>query len=356
MREIKIDILESGEIDAHLDRHFSEFIKESDNGTIFHAVGWNQIVQQIFQTRLYLLLARNKETLLGFMPVHLIRIDSRRVNAYSPPGSYEVPYGGPVFRKGLSYEDCSNILNVLLDATARIGKGISIHLHTSPNSALIGNTYSKDSRICETGLVFLEPSLDDIWMGLQTMRRRNVRKAKKNGVVLQWGGCELLDHYYPMVQELSRKTGITMQPKSYYHSVLSHFSPHDEARLYLTQYNGEYLSGGIFLRFGKKGYYWHGAAYAHGERLGQNELIHWSVIEWLKESGCSMYDMVVIERDRLPDIAFFKMGFVGEIVPYEYICFAPFKNKIYRGIHYLRSPSDMSKYLSGILGRSIRSQ
>jgi hypothetical protein len=116
-------------------------------------------------------------------------------------------------------------------------------------------------------------------------------KATKNKVLLQWGGCELLDHYYPMVQELSRKTGITMQPKSYYHSVLSRFSPHDEAGLYLIQHKGKYLSGGIFLRFGKKGYYWHGAAYIHGKRL-------------------------------------------GHII-----------NRLYRSMHYLTHPSDVSRYL-----------
>ena len=82
--------------------------------------------------------------------------------------------------------------------------------------------------------------------------------------------------------------------------------------------------------------------------MGQNELIQWHVIQWLKTSGCRMYDMVGIEKERLPNIALFKMGFVGEMLPFEYIHFTPLRNRLYRGVYYLTRPLEAGRYLAGV--------
>ncbi|MFX1495487.1 MAG: lipid II:glycine glycyltransferase FemX [Promethearchaeota archaeon] len=184
-------------------------------------------------------------------------------------------------------------------------------------------------------------------MGIKSKRRNMIRKAEKSHVEIAWGGCELLDDYYPMVMALSKKSGIRLQPEDFYKKVLERFGPSDEARIYLTRDKGEYLSGGIFLRFGEKGYYWHGASYPGMKNLGQNELIQWHVIQWLKTSGCSAYDMIGIEQERLPHIALFKLGFVNEIAPFEYIRFTPLRNKLYRGVYYLTRPQEAGRYLAG---------
>ena len=347
-RDIKIRCLISGEIDSDLQGYLSAFIKNSHNGTIFHTIEWNRIIREIFQTDFYLLLAENHETILGMMPLHLVRMDPLRVNAYSPPRFFEVPYGGPAFKKGLSYQECSNILEMFLDKTSYIENGISIYLHTAPNPDLIGNAYQEKSRILETGFVLLDPSLDDIWMGIKSKRRNMIRKAEKSQVTVSWGGRELLDDYYPMAVELSKRSGIRLQPKDYYKRVLERFGPGDEARIYLAKYQGRYLSGGIFLRFGEKGYYWHGASYPGMKNMGQNELIQWQVIQWLKASGCTLYDMIGIEKERLPHIALFKLGFVNEIASFEYIHFTPLKNKLYRSVYYLTRPQEAGRYLAGV--------
>ena len=196
IRDMEVRILRSSDIGPDIQNDLSAIVKGSDNGTIFHTIGWNRIIQEIFQTEFYLFLAESGEKILGMMPLHLMRIDHLRVNAYSPPRFFEVPYGGPVFIKSLSYEDCSRILNKFLDKASDMENGISIHLHTAPNLALIVNAYCYKSKILETGFVLLEPSLDDIWMGIKSKRRNMIRKAEKNQITISWGGMELLDDYY----------------------------------------------------------------------------------------------------------------------------------------------------------------
>jgi len=176
---LTVHIYGSMDLSPDLRKGLSQLVHEGRNGTIFHTPEWNDIVRRIFQTEFLLMVAERAGTILGMMPLHLFRIDSLRMNAFSPPRFLEVPYGGPVFKEGLSYGECSDILRRFLDRASLLENGISIHLHTAPDPSLIGKACGEKSNIMQTGFVLLEPSLHDIWMGISSKRRNMIRKAEK---------------------------------------------------------------------------------------------------------------------------------------------------------------------------------
>jgi len=47
-------------------------------------------------------------------------------------------------------------------------------------------------------------------------------------------------------------------------------------------------------------------------------------MKWAKQSGAKYYDLCVVEPERLPNIARFKLGFSKNIVPFYYLTKRPF--------------------------------
>ena len=117
-----------------------------------------------------------------------------------------------------------------------------------------------------------------------------------------------------------------------YARVLETFWQSDAARVYLAFQDGQPLAGGIFLRFGSTAYYWHGANASGAPNLGQGELIQWHVIQWAKEKGCRWYDLVGVEKERLPRIAEFKLGFSRNLVPFRFVGHTPLRIRVLRRI------------------------
>ena len=128
------------------------------------------------------------------------------------------------------------------------------------------------------------------------------------------------------------RTSLKIQPKSYYQAILQCFGTNDQVRLYIAFHKGRALTGGIFLRYGPGCYYWVGATADNVSNLGRGELIQWQVIQWVKEAGCQWYDLVGIERDRLPHIARFKLGFTNDIRRFHHVAIGTIPGRLIRRI------------------------
>jgi lipid II:glycine glycyltransferase (peptidoglycan interpeptide bridge formation enzyme) len=157
-----------------------------------------------------------------------------------------------------------------------------------------------------------------------------IRKAERAGVEVRTAGAELVGCYYGLVRQMVERTGITLHPVEYYRRVLNVFGARGQALLLLAYVDKQAVSGGIFLRFGDAAYYWHGATATGAPNRGQGELLQWQAIRWAKQAGCSWYDLVVIERDRLPQIARFKLGFSQKSVPFYEIAHIRFVDRVVR--------------------------
>jgi len=209
--------------------------------------------------------------------------------------------------------------------------GIIVSIFNSPENTDWVTASPFKARRFESVYVDLSLSLEDIWKSSLDGKRRNmIRKAEKKGVEIEVGGPEKLDIYYELVKQMTERANIALHPMEYYRRILECFSPKHKARLYLAHYKGKFMAGGIFLIYGPFCYYWHGATGTNVENLGQGELLQWQVIQWGKEAGCKWYDLVGVERDRLPNIAEFKLGFTHHLVPFYHVEFGRLVNRAVR--------------------------
>ena len=330
--EMALHIEQVGLADNEIISSIDAWLAKCPAATIYHTTEWNLIVRDVFGTTCRYFLAYNQGNLVGVLPCHFVRPGRWVTICYSPPRTYEVSYGGPV-ATGVQYAQvCKNLVKTA--AHAKIGAVVSI-FNSPQNTEWATLTGWKKVTPFESAYVDLEPPLDEIWSSSLNGNRRNmIRKAGKKGVEVRDLGLDGLDQYYDLVEQMAERAGLRLQPKSYYLRILDTFGPRDQARLYLAFHDDVALAGGIFLRYQKMCYYWVGATGSRSKNLGQGELLQWQVIQWAKEAGCRWYDLVGVERERLPHIARFKLGFTNHIVTFHHVGYATTLSRVIRRIEH----------------------
>lgn len=315
--------------DGGLLERLAAFLDAAPQASIFHTLTWNRIVEQVFATDFTYLAAMAGTEIVGAMPCHVVHRIGDGDICYSPPRLFEVPYGGPLAigpRSGA-------VAEMLLRGSVGLGRRTTVDVFNAPeNSSWVEQSRLSGSRF-ETAYVDLGPDLDDIWKHSVDSKRRNmIRKAEKSGVVVNACGLEGLPEYLEMATQTVERAGFESQPADYYSRVLEAHSSEDGARLYIARRAGRNLAGGIFLRHRASCYYWHGASARDPGNFGQGEMIQWEVIKWAKAAGCIWYDLVGVERERLPNIALFKLGFTKRVVPFHHMYYRRRSDRLILGV------------------------
>ncbi|MBD3182834.1 peptidoglycan bridge formation glycyltransferase FemA/FemB family protein [Candidatus Poribacteria bacterium] len=327
-------------------KNIDMFLENNPGSSIFHTSDWNKVVTEVFNTDFFYLVAKENDNIIGVMPCHLVTQCHCHHICYCPPRIYEVSYGGPVAEGDNQRQ--ANICRKLVSAAGKTKLGIAVSLFNSPENTSWteevcpqsnGNTW--DRKAFETAYVDMSMSLEDIWTKSINSKKRNmIRKAQKNQVTVEFGGLEKLDAYYSIMQQMTEQTGVKFQIKEYYRRIMEAFAHKDMARIYLSKYMGKYLSGGIFLKYKQICYHWHGATGSGIRNMGQGELIQWHIIQWAKESGCRWYDLVGVEREKMPTLARFKMSFTKNLVPFHRVRYRRLVDALARKVSHAVLPSD----------------
>lgn len=281
---------------------------EEYNGLIFHETGFNEIVSECFNTNLSYALSYQKDKLIGICPMHSIKRGILK-SSYSNPSQYEVPYGGWVLKKELtSYSELTNKLEINFNEMLTCWTS----LLAEPASKFIED----NSKTFFTVLIDLSKAQQDIWeQDINSKRRNMIRKAEKSAITIRQFGTDGLDIFYTLLLEMNKKTGMHSKIKEYYEKILKKYYP-AKAVILLASLNGEIIAGNMLIGNTNAFHYWQGASKLGIENLGQGELLQWESIKWAKSGGSKSYDLCVVEQERLPNIAQFKMGFSKELVPF----------------------------------------
>jgi len=285
-----------------------DYFIEENNGLIFHETKFNEIVSKSFGSKLSYLLAYKGQKLIGICPIHSLK-KGLLINSYSNNGSFEIPYGGWVFN--------ANITNFhyLWDSLK-----LKINESLTYWSSFLCDHSLNDLRISQkflTGIIYLGQSEDYLFNNIVSSKRRNmIRKGIRSGVIVKKFGIDGLELFYSMKANVFKKLGIRESRFNYYQKILASYYNKNKAIIMIAYHEDKPLSG-IFL-IGNKNviHYWQGASIMDVQNLGQGELLQWEAIMWAKNQGVKYYDLCVIEPERLPNIAQFKMGFTKELIPF----------------------------------------
>lgn len=292
---------ESDEIMGFLENHYS---------TIFHDEKFNTIVADIYHTDFsYQLVYDRENTLIAVCPYHSYTQGPMRIT-HSNPTIYEVPYGGWIYDE----RECD--IRDLLRFRKTAMNEVLFYWSTPGVGRCVPDSPGRRTTF-KTSFIELGETEENILQTAINGKRRNmIRKAVKSGVQVEILDADRFDIFSDLLNQTYAAARITLKPSTFHEQVLKSYESSERSVVMTARYHNEIIAAIMLVRNALMCHYWLGANSAASENLGQGELLQWEAIKWAKKHGCRYYDLCVIEEERLPNIARFKMGFSHKIIPF----------------------------------------
>ncbi len=337
------------------EKDLMDIINHSNQATIFQTPEWNKLVTKEFGTPHHTLIARNSLAIsIGMYTFFVIPAGSYSKGSLnrivSPFRATDSIYGGPIIIDG----ETTEVIRVLITeaerfTSSRYGRVEYYQILPPPRYPIeVFKQVHYRCRKLLTSIIDLRGTASscteqDLWHKMDSKRRNLIRKAMANEIKVIDPISDFIDAYYPMLSEVFDRANKKPFPKSYYRCILQELTPLGWVKPLLALHNGMPIAGAIFLCFKDTVYYWSGSSFKDYRHLAPNDLIQWEIIKWGNQNNYKYYDLLIVEPERLPQIAHFKLGFGGELVPiYEAKRYTILGQAI-RGINFIKSKIRSSK-------------
>lgn len=173
----------------------------------------------------------------------------------------------------------------------------------------------------------------ELLAAFKSQTRRNIKlSVEKHGVeVVTDAGREELPVFNDLMRVTGARDGFRPRPLSYFQTLWDNLTPAGMAKLFLTRYEGQWLSGALCFLIHDKAWYVYGASGNEHRNVMPNYAMQWAMIRWAREQGCAWYDFrgvsprrreegesaAALEKDdHLQGLNRFKEGFSPRYVEY----------------------------------------
>ncbi|MGO8672117.1 MAG: lipid II:glycine glycyltransferase FemX [Capsulimonadaceae bacterium] len=173
----------------------------------------------------------------------------------------------------------------------------------------------------------------ELLAGFKGQTRRNVKlSVEKHGVaVVSETTRDDLAEFDRLMRITGERDGFRPRRLAYFQALWDHLGTAGMAKLFLTRYEGEFLSGAICFLIGDKSWYVYGASSNEHRNVMPNYAMQWAMIRWARAAGCRWYDFrgvsprrrvegesteEIEKEDHLQGLNRFKEGFGTRYVEY----------------------------------------
>jgi serine/alanine adding enzyme len=181
-------------------------------------------------------------------------------------------------------------------------------------------------------LIDLDRPAEQIWQSVKSEVRTNVRKARKQGVVVEEAATVAeLQAGYAVLEDVYKRVQVPLAPVSLFESAFELLHPRNKLQCFLARVEGVYA--GVAMRLLHKGiiYAWYAGVKSEYASYKVQDLLNWHVLEWGAARGYKLFDFGGAGK---PDQEYgprrYKAKFNGHLVNYgRNICIhSPLKLKL----------------------------
>jgi hypothetical protein len=153
---------------------------------------------------------------------------------------------------------------------------------------------------------------------LRDSTRRNIQRASREGVEVQHlHSLDAMDVFYSLHCRTRRRHGLPPQPRRFFHLIHKYLIEPGSGFISLARFDGKWIAGSVFLRFGSHAVYKFGASDPEFQHVRANNLVMWEGIRSLQRDHVSRLSLGRTERDD-EGLLQFKRGWGGEEVRLSY--------------------------------------
>lgn len=123
---------------------------------------------------------------------------------------------------------------------------------------------------------------DDILKDMRKTTRNLIRRAEKDGVVIEASTNPLDDlenHFIRLHDETRKRHKFTAYTNAFFRAQVKHFAPRNECTVYLAKYQNEVIGASVHMHaFGETSYH-HGASSSEHYKIPASYLLQWRAIQ-----------------------------------------------------------------------------
>lgn len=212
--------------------------------------------------------------------------------------------------------------------------------------------YPTGSQHIPFGSHVIDLSLDEdsLWKNVHSKHRNVIKKAEKDGVVIECGRSQkLVEDYHSIDIDTWNRSNKSAATENHWKDLMETMG--DNCVIYIAYLDGEPQSGAFFYYNNQMCYYMYGAN-KNNPHIGSGNLLQWKAILDMKERGVKKYSFVGCrinedENSKYHGIQRFKERFGGELVKgYMFkIDFNPLMRKMFDLAVSIRTMKNSLKYV-----------
>jgi len=261
---------------------------DRDESSVFHSPEWIRVLRETygFEICAHVVVDRIDEPRAGIPSCRILDFLGDRVNAL-PFSDFCDPL-----------VDDRDQWNSLVDKLLKEGSTVTVRcLH---NTLPLADP--RFSLVKQAGWhrLHLAPGLDAIWNGLHSSARRAIRKAERDGVVIELTREEkALRAFFEMhVKVRKYKYRLLAQPYRMFENIWRHFMEREKGFVMVAAHHGEIIGGILFLEWRDTLYYKFNASSLSELSQRPNDLLMWESIKYAKEKGYNYLDFGLSDWDQ----------------------------------------------------------
>jgi lipid II:glycine glycyltransferase (peptidoglycan interpeptide bridge formation enzyme) len=164
-----------------------------------------------------------------------------------------------------------------------------------------------------TIMMDIQPAVPDLYAGMNAHWKRELKVAEKKGLEIIEGSHDtLLQSFIVMYREMvRRKKFIEPNDIEQFREIQSRLAEGSKMRIMLCMSGGQLCSGLICSAMGNTAVYLFGATSDAGMKSRGSYLLHWNLIEQLKNRNISVYNLNGINPEKNPGTYKFKRDLAG---------------------------------------------
>jgi FemAB-related protein (PEP-CTERM system-associated) len=200
--------------DASHAARWDAFVAASPAASFYHRFAWKAINEEMLghQTA-YLAAIGDDGAFAGVFP--LVQVKSRLFGNIGCSMPF-VNYGGPAAGH-------ADVDRLLLDEAARLAAEWDVDfLEIRSQRQLGGDLPTSAHKVSMTLDLTRDP--DVLWKAFKTGHRQDIRRSYRNGVTARFGGRELVDPFFEVMEESWRQLGTPLYAKSYFERIATDFA------------------------------------------------------------------------------------------------------------------------------------
>jgi serine/alanine adding enzyme len=257
---------------------WDRYVLSHPGGSGYHLMAWRRVMADAFAHETFYLMVTDEDQIVrGVLP--LVFLSSRLFGRLLVSMPY-VNYGG-LLAHTIEAQDA--LLNSAVDLAKEQG---ATHIELRQSETLGFGWPVKQHKVSMR--LELPKHFETLWEGFPSKLRSQVRRARKAGMIVRFGGEELLDDFYRLLARNMRDLGSPVHARGMFESFLQVLP--DETRVCVVSMAGEPMAAGFLYGFREVLEIPWASADRRYKELSSNMLLYSAALEYGCGAGYRAFD------------------------------------------------------------------